>query len=569
MAVRQASRHYKGIGEFLDDYHETIKLRALEIPAGIVDGALAPEFKLDLVLPIVGRLGPIPAQVVSRAPDGSVGAKLVEIPFEVQQGFDQLFSMVDEVRRYLLGTGDVVSREVMESAVYQAASAAHQAAEGELTELRQRLAQQPAVQPGQAPAPVVQAQAPGERGFPVPDLSGMEPALEGVLGDRTLRDAMVKLAIERATGLMVVVGDDGTRRFGFWQRGGPVGWRVDPVDQRSVLGVLLFRAGRVDREQLQRSLQIMEDQNIRQGEALIQQGVINFPQLVMALQKQVELHLQKVMRLSSGAWAFFALADLPERFITPPLQVPSILFRALLAYTKELSSERLGAAHRPNMDRYVFFAPGVAETVAEINFKSHERKFLEIMGSNSWRLRELFSVSNLSRTDTSAMAWALNEMGFMDYRQEETRSRFIQRVTHRIKQKVSQVRAGSHFDILEIHWICLPDEVREGYERLQREFGDQAYRDLPPELMASLAEIMKAVEEAHEFLSDDKRRRAYRAEKIESDMIDASAELLGKKGELHIMKGDRIEAVTCWGKAAELRPNIGMYRDGLSRAKSL
>ena len=46
-------------------------------------------------------------------------------------------------------------------------------------------------------------------------------------------------------------------------------------------------------------------------------------------------------------------------------------------------------------------------------------------------------------------------------------------------------------------------------------------------------------------------------------------ELLGKKGELHIMKADRHEAVTCWAKAAELRPQMGIYRDGLSRAKSI
>ncbi len=570
MAIRQATRRFESITDFLNVWKRELRGGALALPPQDGDEEISPNVRVDLVLPIVGRLGPIPCQVVSRGANGATYLKVPALPDEVKQGVDRLLGMVEEITQYLLDSGQHVPRAIVEDAVRQAVEAAQQQAQQELRQLRKELAERP--EAGAAPsgeASVVTSVRPGERGFVVPDVSSREPLFEGALGDRSLRDAMVQLALRRTTGLMVVFTDDGVRRFGFWDRGGPVGFRVDPIDQRSVLGVLLYRAGKVDKAQLKQSLSIMEEQSIRQGEALIQLGVLNFPQLVMALQKQVELHLQRVMRMDAGVWAFFELEGLPERFITPPLNVPSILFRALLNYSRQLSMDQIAEAHRPNMDRYLYFADGVADAAAEINFKASERKFLEIMAGNSWRLRELFSVSNLSRTDTSAVVWALNEMGFLDWRTQETDERYIGRVSHRIAQKTRQLTKGSLFDILEVHWICLQPEIDAALKRIHAEFVGRDYQRLPEELQKKVERILEEVDKAHATLSDERQRRTLRQELIEKDMIQASADILAKKGEMAVLKGDSRAALDCWGKAVELLPNHGAYRDGLNRARGL
>jgi hypothetical protein len=206
--------------------------------------------------------------------------------------------------------------------------------------------------------------------------------------------------------------------------------------------------------------------------------------------------------------------------------------------------------------------------VAEINFKAQERKFLEILASNSWRLREVFSVSNLSRTETSAVMWALAEMGFLDYRGEETTERFMGRVMRRIEQKTEQLK-GSLFDVLELHWICLTHEVEAAFERIRREFTGREYQGLPPELDAKVQRILQRAEEARAFLIDERQRRQLRQEIIEKEMIAASAEILAKKGEMAILKGDSRVAVDCWGKAVELLPNNAEYRDGYNRARAI
>lgn len=569
MAVRQATRRFESISEFLAVWRRELGSGALALRPDEVDGEAAPNLRVDLVLPIVGRLGPIPTQVVSRGADGSTYLKIPALPDDVRKGVDQLMSMVEEVAQYLIDSGQHVPRGLMEQAVQQAVQAAQLQAQDELRRLRRELAERPEAGPASGDPAVITSVRPGERGFVIPDVSELEPVFEGALGDRSLRDAMVQLALHRSTGLMVVFTEDGVRRFGYWERGGPVGFRLEPIDQRSVLGVLLYRAGKVDKAQLKQSLAIMEAQSIRQGEALIQLGVLNFPQLVMALQKQVELHLQKIMRIEVGVWAFFRLESLPERFVTPPLNVPSILFRALLNYSRQLSMEVIADAHRPNMDRYLYFAEGVADAAAEINFKAAERKFLEIMASNSWRLRELFSVSNLSRTDTSAVVWALNEMGFLDFRSTETTERYITRVGHRIAQKIRQLNKGSFFDILEVHWICLQPEIDKAHKRIHAEFGGKDYSRLPDDLAQSVQTILNRVDECYAILSDERQRRTLRQELIEKDMIAASAEILAKKGEMAVLKGDGRAAMDCWGKAVELLPNNGAYRDGYNRARGM
>jgi hypothetical protein len=273
------------------------------------------------------------------------------------------------------------------------------------------------------------------------------------------------------------------------------------------------------------------------------------------------------MRLRDGNWAFFETESLPENFITPPLRVPSIQYRALKAYTMDLAVETISQTHRPNLDKYVFLNPDAVGVLDEVAFTGPEKKFLSILQSNSWRLREIFSVSNLSRTETANTLWALNEMCFLDYREEETSERYLSRVGTRISQKVGQLRTGTHFDILEVHWICVTEDVEAAYRRLKGEFVPANYSNIPPELEEALGRIQAGLDKAYEAINKDYTRRAYREEIIERTQIEQSAEVLSRKGEMAILKNDRREALACFVKASELMPKVTAYKEGIERAR--
>jgi hypothetical protein len=407
------------------------------------------------------------------------------------------------------------------------------------------------------------------RGFPVPDVARLTPALQGTLADRSLRDAFMALAIEKAQGLLVVRYKDRVR-YGFWSRGGPVGWRTDPVDEQEVLGVLMFRAGSLKKEQMAQALELMEKRNCRMGEALIEMGVVSFPQLVMLLAKQAEFVLQRVLADREGTWAFFPLEELPERFVTPPVRVAALMFRALIAHVKQMPAEDLAAALKPWLDRYLYLAPGTQATFDEMKLNADEQQFVKIVGSTVYRLREVFGVSTLSRSQTAAFVWVIHELNLVEFRDEGTSDRRDAAIAKDLEKRKKVMQKGTLFERLDIHWICTTPEVEAGYRKIAAEFAPETVARHWGEPNRALVEsIAKSIEEAYATLKVDTRRREYRLTIIEKVMVEQSAEMLAKQGEMAIMKASRRDALACWSKCVELAPNNKDYREGLRRAEGI
>ncbi len=572
MAVRSASRRYPTLRAFVEDYQTTLRVGALTLPPGTINGAPMPEMKIDLVIPVVGRLGPVEAQLLQQLPDGTVALRVQEWPTAVQNGFQQVFDVIEELRGWFVESGQLV---VPDDGAAEAALAA------EVQQLRKRVKQLES-RPAAAPPPsgssepavaVVGYDDEGrpvvERGFRLPDVEGQEPALSGALGDRSFRDACMELAIARATGLLTMTLPGGRTRWGFWQKGGPVGWRTDPLVEDEVLGILLYRAGQVTREQLEQSLNLMEQNGVRQGEALIEMGVLSFAQLVMLLQKQCEFVFQRVVKERQGSWAFHVVEELPERFVTPPLRTPSLLFRALRNSVRDMPAEELATTLRPWLDRYVYFVEDAQRVLDEMKLNSEEAGFLKIVASTSYRLRELFAVSNLARSATAGMVWSLADLHLIEFRDAEAQARGVERLARVLEDRKRAALRGTMFEALDLHWICTAEEVETAWRKLSVEFGADSVPRWGEENRKLVEDIYAKLKSAYEALRVDSKRREYRAELMERMQIEQSAEMLAKKGDMAFMKENAREALDCFVKATELMPNVAEYRDGLNKARAM
>jgi hypothetical protein len=545
VAARSASYKFPDLSTFLKVYEESISKNSLLFKGGDIDSDVAQTFKLDLIIPVLGRQGPFEAQVVHRGADGSIGVHLPDIPASAQQAFRQLFHFIGEVRDYMIQSGQYVPQQELNDALAKLASTEAQVAAGGGGEIEPRRR--------------------ASRGFPIPDVSAQPVAISGKMADRSLRDAMVNFAIEKSTGLLNIKYPDGTTRYGYWDSGGPVGWRTEPLNEDEVLGALLFRAGQLTKEQVQESLAIMKSEKCRQGEALVQMRVMTFSQLIMVLGKQNEFVLQQVMSDRQGDWEFHLLPQLPEQFLAPPLKVPSLLFRALYSHAREMNPAQIAELMEPNLDRYLSFDVEARDVVGELKLQKKEVGFIDVINSNSWRLREVFSVSPLSRSHTSSFVWALDELGLLIMKDQEDESRRMARIVDRISRKKDHIR-GTYFDILEVHWVCLKAEVQEAHERLKVEFQGESFSGLDASLEEAVAMINTHLDEAFTTLESDSSRRRYRQEVIEKDAIINSADMLARQGEMAIMRKDRRAACGSFAKASELIPGESSYRDGLRRS---
>jgi hypothetical protein len=575
MPARSATRVYPNLRAFLEDWHGMLRLGALTLPPGSVDGDPANEMKIDLVLPLTGRVGPVVGQLIQRLPDGTVALRVETWPTQVTQAVQAVLATVDDVKDWLIATG-------------QAAPAGGDAgaSAGEVAALRQRVKELEARPPRVVHVPVAGGSGGGsgggprilvdedgnrviERGLMIPDVSDIPAALSGSLADRSLRDALMELALSRATGLLVLNLPDGRTRWGLWQKGGPVGWRAEPIAEDEVLGVLLFRANQITREQLDQSLSIMKDSGVRQGEALIEMGVIQFPQLVLLLQKQCEFVFQRIVRERAGEWSFYVLEELPERYIAPPLRVASLLFRALRTHVRDMPAEDLANTLRPWIDKYVYFAEGAERMIEEMKTNAEETAFFKIVGATSYRLRELFSVSNVARSATAGMVWALAELNLIEFRDEEAGSRGSERVARILDDRLNAVVKGTLFEALDLHWICTSEEVEAAWRKLGGEYSPENTARWGADHRTRLEAIHAGMKKSYDRLRTDMSRREYRAEVMERIMIEHSAELLAKKGEMAFMKENGREARDCFSKAVELMPKIAEYQAGLARARQM
>jgi hypothetical protein len=599
MAVRHATRQYEDLASFLKDYEGSLRSAAIMLPAGTVEGDLAPEIKLDLIVPLKGRVGPLTAQVVHRSGNGDTALQLPRLETEGRAALDEVAAFVEQVETYLLANGRVVVPEAVPAA---AGSDAMDASNGDANEagedglspaavgsdrsthsgeesdlvaaLEARVAELEAALAGAGGQQNASGGAAGTppakgRGLAVPDLSNREPHASGVLGDGTLRTALMNVTVQRANGLLTVRSSQGHVRYGFWSRGGPVGWRTEPLDQSEVLGVLLYKADQLTRKQLEESVVKMQETGVRQGEALMEMGLVGFSQLIMILGKQVEFIFAKVLREPEGTWTFHLLDELQEKFLPPPLRVPSLLFRRRVKAAKETRSADLAARLRPHIDQYVHFREDTLPLLGEIKFSAPEAKLLETMQTNSWRTREVLSVSPLSKQNTAAVLMSLIDTGFLYFEQKEDAERYLRRVTEMAQRKRRQLMKSTHFDVLEAHWISLPRELDAAYKRLYDLYDPSKYPTVPPDLLEVITTIRGRVASSYASLRDQKQRIEHRKEIIEPMMIVQSAELLGKKGEMAIMRKDRPAATTCFAKALELIPNRPDFKEGLMRAKGI
>lgn len=547
MAIRRVTHTYRTVVEFLEDHAATLGQGGLLLPAGTASGELASELKLDLIVPPLGRLGPIDAQVVHRGTDGSVALRISEWPAPVSQRIDELLVAVKELKAWWLASGDVARASASVGSSRAGAEA------------------QSAGPAPQAPA----AGVGGGRGIPVPDLGDRGPDRQGKATLDELRALFTRLAVDRTSGLFTLRSPGGRIRRGFWSQGGPVAWRSDPIDESEVLGVLLYKAEQLTREQLTESLQIMQRDGCRQGDALISMGVMSFPQLVMVLGKQCEFVLQRVLAEPSGTWTFHGLEVMPERFLPTPIRVPAMIFRTLFQQSRNLKGDQVYEALQPYLDQYLYLPDSSIELIPEMRFGPQEGRLVETIRTGSWRLRELYAVSPMSRSLTAAAMLAFKQLEFVAYKVQQDDTRVFAGLSTVLGRKKSQILKGTHFEVLEVHWICVSEEVEIAYKRLKEEYAAERFTKLGPDAIRDCGLINARMDEGRRVLTDEHRRREYRKEVIEETKIVTSAELLDRQGEMALMRNDRKAAQTCYGKAAELVPSNASYRAAYARAKGL
>ncbi len=416
---------------------------------------------------------------------------------------------------------------------------------------------------GAAPMVVGGAAAPGQvaaaSASEYTDPATLGPAASS--GKNTLEELtelLMRLYQDGSNGVIEFKSEDG-RRLAYVKKGGIVQFINDPVVEEECLGALLNRAGRIDKEQLNRSLQMMNDTGDKQGQCLIEMGVLTFPQLVMSLMTQAEIIARNVMSSGEGTWGWWPLNALPNSIVTPPMKTPGFLFGFYKRHFATVTRDELERRTGEVMDKYCVLSSSV--NWGDMRLKKVESRFMDILGGRSWRFREVFTVSNLGRGTTEQILLALLDMGMLEIVEEEDRGQIEARWRDQLERKLLFMRDQNPFEVLEAHWTSRTAQVTASYERMKAEYKNFAKgAKLPDDVDKTRLAVLDNIEQAFQALKTVEVRQETRKKHYEPMQHDFSADLLFRQGEMLMVRARWEDALENFERAIELMPNEGKYR---------
>ena len=590
MAVRQTTLDLKRVSDFVRAWHGGLSQQAVVIPAGHEEGELAPEFKLDLILPALGRVGPLTCQIIQRMPDGAVAARIAELPSKAARGMEKVLELVAEVKEHLLSTGELVEPgaapvvavaeegpetptetpteappelpdlpelpELDEIAAGEVRAEPEVAAEQAPPELPEELiadepaADEPAAPEHDDPAGVVR----GPRGVPMPDLGGLSPTLQGVMGDTSVREALYSLSLSRAQGVFVVNALAGQIRVMYLRDGGPVGFTADPPVDDERLGTLLRASAQLPSAQLDEAEALMSRYGLRLGEALVRAGVITHEQRVGLLQRQAELQLKRLLGTRDAEWTFTPLDRLPEPFLLAPMHTPTFLYRAVLQHAVTRPAQLVLGGVKQRAKLFAIVNPRRYALIPEVGWSRPEQELLVTLRRKPERLENLVRGSTAGDMRLAATILAMVETDFLILNKlpgltqgdPEAQAR-------RVHEKAAKVGQQSAFDVMELHWICTQEAIEARFKSLLEEFDPNALPD-EPTIRAENDAVVNAVKAAYATLRESNARQELRAQLLDAELIQGARALLLSRGSEALAANDKLMAVEHLSRLIDLAP---------------
>ena len=370
--------------------------------------------------------------------------------------------------------------------------------------------------------------------------------VDGSLEDDDVCELFCRLTAAGWTGRLELSRGRDVEKSVYFDAGMPVFATSNAPQDR--LGDLLFREGKLTREQHARTRAIDAEHGRRMANVLIDLGLLKMKELFPTLRRQMEEIIHSLFAWETG------------RFRLQPEQTPAeerlrlsqhpwalFLEGVRRKYGPERLAERVGAqklAPQPttNLDH----------ALAEAGLSEPEREVaLEIDGERTLAdLLRLGGLGRLSETSLYALVWGLHCMGAVtlaagngddlaevrsastvvtagipgrDRRQTRRMPAVDERAERaedavdkeRLLAKRAQLEDADYFAILGVDSEAQPHEIERAWERLRQDFAPERFApSLRGEFDETLGDIAAILDEAYHILRDPEVRRAYREHRV-------------------------------------------------------
>ncbi len=404
-------------------------------------------------------------------------------------------------------------------------------------------------------APVGRETLEGRIGIPVPyDPSTLVPGVarfRADFADTSPSSLFLRIHAERLTGVGVILIQD-ARYWLYVLDGSPVHYLREPPREATSTATLLLEQGLIPPEVLDH-VEVLSAITARPLVSLIMRlGLVSDAQMAGVRREQARLTTADLLDQTDGSLRFYEFPEVSDVFREANVHVVELLWHDASETVGRLEADEAEEQLRALEGRHVSLTDLGKRVLHELPLKGQQREFLNQLTRPTRQVGKLMKRARVATRTAMHMLFALERMGVVAIAGggEGAESPLERSLRARFGQL-----DGDPFELLDLHWSALPEEIRaacDGLERDLREYdklGAQItnYDDLRKRLRARIRELRELGEDA-DALEAAVSRVADPAER------NAAAGLFARQAEMARIRRDPDQTRLCFRRVLAVDP---------------
>jgi tetratricopeptide (TPR) repeat protein len=368
-----------------------------------------------------------------------------------------------------------------------------------------------------------------------------------------------KILKDKSSGELIVVGKNFTRNL-FFSEGDLIFARTDVIEER--LGEILFKIGKINRDQFLSINELITAQNERIGKILVQQKILNQRDLFFALVYQLRAIATSTFSLVSGEW----------NFVNKAPEVPGdSQFRVQLAGIITEGTNRLGSISYFR-NKFYYKAPKAAPipdsmkeflSNYELDFYNELIQFKNLPNSH---IIPKMKIAEDIFWKKVVLFYLLNIIDFVDAAVDKELDKNLEEIL----KLYEQVKLGrsDYYEILGVQHTANYNEIKNAYFDYAKKYHPDRITSAPdPDIKEKANYVFAEINKAYDTLGNPDKKKVYDSKGYKEDnQVEPVQENLAERARLLHRKAKSLynlkkywEASSLLDEAVRLDPGKAPY----------
>jgi len=412
----------------------------------------------------------------------------------------------------------------------------------------------------------------------------------GTLQEHTVAEIIRDLYKDHIDGVLSVRQQDVEKQI-FFAYGSPIFATSNQRDDR--MGAILYRQGRVSREDLVKSVEKAKVTGKRFGTILVESGIISPEELVQTVIVQVEDIILSVFAWEEGEFRFLPGPVPTEEIVALNLSPAELILKGV----KEKFSMTQVDRFLGNLDQVLNRVPQPEQLYPETQLTPFVHQILNLM-DGSRTLAEIVRESQTPPEETLRTLAALKVLELVydeslgaaapapsaqagDEGIDAALSRDIETSNFKeeTEQLFSRLASINYYELLGVNRKAEKQEIVKSYTELSRKYHPDRFQDPSLQDISDKAlEIFNQITFAYTTLSNERSREEYNhsleKDRIQSLISDetldpAEARRHYERGMILYQEGDLRGAQQAFDLAVSIDPSVSEYHTGLGLLQAM